>query len=160
MQNHFSVNAASELLERTRRTVKRALRNTQPDSFERGQPRWRLPKIIAALEATGGRPVSEGGDPGSEMTHKLDALFEQFDAAYDEMKAAPALARRRAMARALAPLIAQTDQLLRARDAADDLHPEHVDLRANRVFFLILRGFETPCEWSHDEAWNNLDVRE
>jgi hypothetical protein len=50
MQNHLSVNAASEMLERTRRTVKRALRNVPPDSHERGQPRWRLANIVKALE--------------------------------------------------------------------------------------------------------------
>jgi hypothetical protein len=155
----FSINAASELLERDRRTITKVLRKVRPDTHENKKPRWRLRKIVDALEAAAVRPESQIGDAGSDITDKLDALYKQFDAAYDAMKAGPDVAKRRTMARKLAPLIAQTDCLLRARDTANGLDPEYVDLRADKVFFLMMRGFETPCEWSQNETWAHLGVR-
>jgi hypothetical protein len=47
----FSINAASELLERDRRTIGKALRHVPPDKKEKGgQPRWKLPTILSALD--------------------------------------------------------------------------------------------------------------
>jgi hypothetical protein len=46
----FSINGAAELLERDRRSVQKSLRHVQPDKLEKGQPRWRLPTILRALD--------------------------------------------------------------------------------------------------------------
>jgi hypothetical protein len=44
----FTVNRAAQLLERDRRTLIKALRNTPPDAKVRGQSQWRLKTIIDA----------------------------------------------------------------------------------------------------------------
>lgn len=160
MQNHFSVNLAAETLERTRRTIKRALRNTPPDSRERGQPRWKMTTILGALEKNTTPPQAFGKIENNTLSGELERLYTEFDGRYDEVRSAPTLAKRRKLAFKLAPLIAQTDRLQRLRDAADGLDHEHVCLRADRIFYLIMLGFETPCGWSHDQTWANLDVRE
>lgn len=157
MQNHLSVNAASEMLERTRRTVKRALRHVPPDSHERGQPRWRLPAIIEALESSGA-PMTQPRCFGNvdHSADRCDALFAQFDAAFDKLKALPTLAARRAAAIKLYPMIEEAISAMRARDTADGLNADHVSLRGDRVFQLLMIGFESPCNWSRDEVWENL----
>lgn len=157
MQNHLSVNAASELLERTRRTIKRALRHVAPDSHERGQPRWRLPKIIRALE-TSGAPMTQPRHVGSagQLADRCDALFAEFDAAFGKLKALPTLPARREAAIKLYPAIDEIMRAMRERDAADGLHEDFVYLRADRVFNLILLGFGGPCQWTRDEVWRYL----
>lgn len=47
----FSVNALTELLERDRATIVRALRKVPPDATERKQPRWKMTTAIAAVDA-------------------------------------------------------------------------------------------------------------
>lgn len=157
MQNHLSVNAASELLERTRRTIKRALRHVAPDSHERGQPRWRLPIIIEALE-TSGAPMTQPRhvDSVGQLAQQCDALFTQCDTGFGKLKALPTLPARREAAIKLYPAIDQMIRAMRARDMADGLHEDFVYLRADRVFNLMLLGFEGPCEWTRDEVWTHL----
>jgi hypothetical protein len=77
MRNHLSVNAAAEMLERTRRTIKRAMRDIPPDSLERGHPRWKLPRIIEALETSGApmtrpRHNSGVGNAFADLTADLE----------------------------------------------------------------------------------------
>jgi len=159
MQTHFSVNAASELLERNRRTVKRALRDTPPDSFERKQPRWKLSKIVAALDRNADRPANHNGGNGNDLDDQCKAAFAKFDAAYEKMKALPSLAKRREMSIEFAPnMIAEAVHAMKARDTADGLHEEHVDLRGERIYFLMMIGFETPCSWTRDQVWDHLCV--
>jgi hypothetical protein len=157
MQNHLSVNAAAEMLERTRRTVKRALRNTPPDSYEHGQPRWRLPKIIQALESSGA-PMTQPryAVTGNDLVDQCDAAFAQFDAAFEKLKALPTLATRRAAAIKLFPMAEMAIAAMQARDAADGLHPDHVALRGDRVFHLLMIRFEGPCGWSRNQVWEQL----
>lgn len=157
MQNHLSVNAASEMLERTRRTVKRALRHVPPDSHERGQPRWRLPKIIEALQSSGA-PMTQPRHGGnvSDLNEQCNALFTQFDTAFDSLKALPTLPARREAAIKLYPAIERMMSAMRARDRADGLNEDYVSLRADRVFNLMLIGLEGPCEWTRAEVWAHL----
>jgi phage terminase Nu1 subunit (DNA packaging protein) len=44
-----SAYAAARLLERDRQTIERATRGLTPDGLERGKPRWRLARIVEAL---------------------------------------------------------------------------------------------------------------
>jgi hypothetical protein len=60
----FSVNAASVLLEKPRRTIAKAMIHIKPDSVQKGSPRWRMTKIINALEHT--------GSPAAKKTPALD----------------------------------------------------------------------------------------
>jgi hypothetical protein len=158
MQSTFSINRAAELVERDRRTLKRVLRDVPPDSKENGSGRWRLRTVIDALNKHEQYVAADGGYPHSVIADRCDAAFAEFDRRFDEMKSTLSLAKRRSMSIALAPLIAKTISLMRARDTADGLHPDHVALRCDRVFMLLLVGFEGACKWTRGEVWEHLDV--
>jgi hypothetical protein len=90
----FSINAASELLERDRRTVGKALRHVPPDKKEKGQPRWRLPTILSALDqlpGSSGAPRRHNADHGTasdaEFIDKTFTVFETFTRASDAIVA-------------------------------------------------------------------------
>jgi hypothetical protein len=162
MQSHLSVNAASELLERARRTVSRALRGVPPDSHERGQPRWRLPTIIKALQSSGApmiqpRPASGGDD--DRLERECVAAFAKFDAAVAVMAKLSTLAQRRARAIELGELANDCIVKMRARDEATDLHPQHVDLRGQEVLRLMMWGLCGPCQWTKEEVWKHIVSR-
>jgi hypothetical protein len=159
MQNHLSVSAASEVLERSRRTVKRALRGVPPDSHERGQPRWRLPVIIQALQGTGApmvQPRSASGDGGDRLEEECKASFEKFDSACSALEKLPSLAQRRARASELGAMAADCVHRMRLRDELTGLHEQHVDLRCQEVLRLMMWGLCGPCEWSKDEVWQHV----
>jgi hypothetical protein len=148
----FSAYAAAELLERDRQTITRALRSTPPDGKERGQPRWKMSTIVEALEK------HRGGNGGGNGTTASPPEYAQYDRAYDAMKALPTLAARRKQAVKLVPVIDDMMAALRAqgRDAGEDSFV--TDLRGDKVYQLTLRGFEGPCEWSHDQVWDHLCI--
>jgi hypothetical protein len=150
----FSINGASEILERDRRTIMRAMRHVTPDAKERGQPRWRMKTILDALERTGAR--TEHHNEGGGQWTDLDAVIAEFDAAYDRMRLEPSLAKRRAMSLRLAPLIVQMDRMEREVSKAAGEPELLTQLRADKIYMLLLRGFEEPCEWSHDETWRHF----
>lgn len=150
----FSSFAAAELLERDRQTLTRALRNVPPDGHQRGVPRWKMSTIVRALE----KHSSVSGGGASNVDPDLAAMFATFDAAYDAMAALPALAKRRAAAAALVPLIKGLDQGLRAHGRAIGAGDELANLRADQLYQLTLRGFEGPCAWSLDETHANLSI--
>jgi hypothetical protein len=52
----YTINAASDILERNRRAVARAVRNVEPDEIKAGQKRWRMSTIFKAFEATYHQP--------------------------------------------------------------------------------------------------------
>jgi hypothetical protein len=148
----FSVNAASLLLERDRRTVTRALLGVAPDGKHLGQARWKMSTIVEALEKHRGSNASSNGTAASPPE------YARYDRAYDAMKALPTLAARRKQAVKLVPVIDNMLAVLRAlgRDAGED--PFVTDLRGDKVYQLTLRGFEGPCEWSHDQVWDHLCI--
>jgi hypothetical protein len=154
----FSVNGAAEVLEKDRRTLVRALRHTKPDAHEGRHPRWRMTTILGALELNAPRPERHVGS-GDQLDEECKAAFAKFDGAFEKMLALPSLVKRREMAIKFAPtMITEAIRAMRARDAGDELHPDHVDLRGDRVFFLMMIGFETSCEWTRDQVWENLSV--
>lgn len=152
---NFSINGAAELLERDRRTITKALRHVLPDGHVNKSPRWRLRTIIDALE-TAAAHSDHYAMKSTTLADQADALFKEFDTAFERVKSAPSLAERRKMAIALYPLIEQAIDAMRARDTADGLNADHVSLRSDRVFNLLLIGFEGPCKWTRDEVWAHL----
>jgi hypothetical protein len=150
----FSINGASEILERDRRTIVRAMRHVTPDAEERGQPRWRMKTILDALERSGARTEHHVG--GGGLRTDLDVVIAQFDAAYVGMRAEPSLNKRRAKALKLAPLIAQMDRMEREVSAAAGEPKLLTELRADKIHMLLLRGLEELCEWSRDEVWEHF----
>jgi hypothetical protein len=153
----FGINALAELLEKDRQTIVRALRGTPADDTERQQPRWRMATAVAALERhTRGNGFFSSGS--REQEPALASLFAHFDRAYDLMKAMPNLDDRRRASMSLAPLIAETDAMLRAHGRAIGVGGELSDLRADKIRLLCMRGFETTCDWSFDEVHTHLNA--
>jgi hypothetical protein len=153
---HYSINAAAEILERQRRTLRRALAHVEPDSHERGQPRWRLPVIIQALQGTGAplvQPRPASGDGDDRLEQECRATFAKFDKAVIELGRLPELEERRARAAELGGLAAAGVAAMRRRDEAAGLHEQHILLRGQEVFRLSLWGLLAPCQWSKDELW-------
>jgi hypothetical protein len=147
----FSVNAASLLLERDRRTVTKAMAGVAPDGNDRGAPRWKMSTIVTAMERH--NRASDGGGTNPE----LQTLYRKFDLAYDAMKALPTLEKRRAAARKLGSQIAIVDRAVRQHGKASGAGEELANMRADHIFGLCMRGFEAPCEWTSTECWKNLD---
>ena len=148
----FSINAASLLLEKDRRTVTKAMLGVAPDEKVNGQPRWKLRKIVDALAAHE-RAVAGSGNTGANPPE-----YAAFDRAYDQMVALPTLAKRRAAALKFMPLLNAMIEALRARgrDAGED--PDVTGMRGDRVYQLALAGFQEPCGWSHDQVWDNVNI--
>jgi len=84
--NLFSINRAADIQQKDRQTLVRALRHTRPDGTERGQPRYLMPTILAALDAHQGRTHGDAND--------LERQFAELEARYDAVQAAPAGLRR------------------------------------------------------------------
>jgi hypothetical protein len=150
----FSINGASEILERDRRTVGKALRHTPPDGKERGVARYRLKTIIDALSKMQLAPVSA---PADQIDPQLARLYAEFDERDAAMRKLQTLDARRKAAVAMAPLIAEMDTLMREVGIANGQDPELVDLRSDKLFMLYLRGFEAPCAWSMSEVWDAVN---
>jgi hypothetical protein len=103
----FSAFGAADLLEKDRQTVRRALRHLHPDGYERSQPRWKLPTIIAALDAQAernSRSYNSGRDPLrsrlAEIADELEELHRQLDAKRELIKAQPTLDAKQPHSRA------------------------------------------------------------
>jgi hypothetical protein len=171
MQNHLSVNAASEMLERTRRTIKRALRHVPPDSHERGQPRWRLPKIIEALQTSGApmtRPRHNSGtgnvfanlNADLENDRQTLPMFDALNQAFEEMEAERSLAKRRKMAISRIPeMLVECIEAYRVRCVASGEFIDG-DSRGDCMFSHLMDRFQELCRWTHDEVFEYLLVSE
>ncbi|MFZ2159332.1 MAG: hypothetical protein WAV72_24865 [Bradyrhizobium sp.] len=151
----YSVNRCAEMLERDRATLIRALKNTPRDAGTAARPQYKIATAAKAVAAHLDGGNGGGGNVGG-TDPTLQALFAEFDRQDAEMRKLPELEQRRAAARILAPLIAEIDRSMRARDRANGVDPEYADLRADKVFLLTARGLEGPCEWSLDQAFEAM----
>jgi hypothetical protein len=151
----FSAFAASELLEKDRQTIARALRNTPPDGQERGSPRWKMSTIVAAMER---HSRANGSDTTTGPNPELQALYRKFDLAFAAMQRLPNLQGRRTAARKLRPLIATMNRSFREHAKATGVADDVVSTRADLLIGDYVHGFETPCGWSGTECWENLDT--
>ena len=97
MQKHFSAHAASVLLERSERTIRKALRDVLPDSHERGQARYRLAKIISAVDRNADRAARCDGVNVEVLARidELERLFKELDDGVARLMREPDLKRRR-----------------------------------------------------------------
>ena len=147
----FSINAASLLLEKDRRTVTKAMLGVAPDAKVNGLPRWKLRKIVDALAHE--RPAAGSGNTGANPPE-----YALFDRAYDAMTVLPTLAKRRAAALKLMPVLNDMIEALRARGREAGEDPDVTGMRGDRVYQLALAGFQGPCSWTHDQTWENLNT--
>ena len=146
----FSINAAADALGRTRRTVTRALKHTKPDSVESGLKKWKMKTIVSAIDRNTQAPINDPRTISSEVSEldvETKAAFELFDTAFEAMLKAKPLAKRREFAKKLGGLLAEARSLMEQRDTADGLEPEHVELRSERIYSVILRTIESACDW-------------
>jgi len=148
----YTANAIAETFERDRGVVVRALRNVKADAMVSGKPQWKIATASRALERH--NRANEGGGNGG-VNPALATVYKAFDAEFDRMVALPTLAKRRAMALKLAPMIANMDRKIREHGRATGAG-ELADLRADKLFLLALRGFEGPCQWSFEQCHKYL----
>lgn len=158
----FTANKISEMLERDRATVLRALNNTPPDAEVRGKPQWKISTASAAMSthlqrggSGNGRTQYAAGNVDPRLQREYDT-YEQADAAMRQLKTVEA---RRKAAIAMGPQIARMDELQRRISIAGNHNDELVELKADRLFMLYLRGIEGPCAWSASEVWSKIDCR-
>jgi hypothetical protein len=143
----FSAHGAAQALEKDRGTIERVVRGLAPDAFERGQPRWRLARIVEALSA---RVARNNGD---RLQHDpaLQARFDHLDALDARLRAAPTLQKRRKLARDLFPVLADMDRAMRDDGRRSREYPELTGHRCDRHLQTVLWTLREPCGWSFEE---------
>jgi hypothetical protein len=149
----FSINAASLLLERDRRTLTKAMAGVVADGRERNQPRWKMSTIVDALTAHG-RANNNGHN---DNCAPRPPEYAAFDAAFTALEKLPTVERRRRAAVALMPRLHAMIAALGRQGASTGEHPDHTSLRSSEVYRLSMIGFQSPCQWSHDEVWHHLN---
>jgi hypothetical protein len=159
----FSAFAAAELFERDRQTIVRALKNTPPDGMERNQPRWKMSTIVDAMERHNRANEGNGGSNNHTNGHGNSGNlpnpveYAQFDAAFAALETLPTVEARRKRAIALMPQLHGMIAALGRQGAKAGEHPDHTSLRGSEVYRLSMIGFQSPCQWSHDEVWHHLN---
>jgi hypothetical protein len=152
----FTLNRLSEMLEVDRSTMVRALKNVEPDAEKtKGRPTYKISTGAQALERH--RANSGTGTPGNGVSAPPPE-FDVFDRAFKAMEALPTLAKRRAAAIKLIPVIDNMMKAMRQHAAANREDPYVTGMRADDIYRLTLVGFRIPCEWNHDEVWEKLNV--
>ena len=152
----FSISGASEALGRARRTISHAMKGVAPDALRHGLSLWRMQKIIEMVNTRTKAPILTTNTEGALTQLCADAseAFQEFDNAWEQLMKLKTLAARRAATRKLVPLLKTVCETMLSRDLADNLHPEHAELRSQSVYRLSLRGFEHHCQWSPNETWD------
>lgn len=134
---------ASRALERDRQTIERAVRGLAPDGYEKGKPRWRLARIVEALN-----PPS-GGTVNSDLEQK----FQEIDARYAAVRDASTLAERRELARAFFTFVAEVEIAMHAdsRRSGEDRCSAALRIAEHtRLNVLTLRD---ALAWDSDKTW-------
>ena len=155
-ENLFSISGASEALGRARRTISRSMKGVAPDAVRHGLSLWRMQKIIEMVNTRTKAPILTTNTEGALTQFCADAseAFQEFDNAWEQLMKLKTLGARRHAARKMVPLLKAVCETMLSRDLADDLHPEHAELRSQSVYRLSLRGFEHHCQWSPNETWH------
>jgi hypothetical protein len=144
-----SAYAASRLLERDRQTIERAVRGLTPDTFQNGKPRWRLARIVDALNARGGRNYR----PSDAVNHDLERRFAELEQRYDAVRTAPTLEERRRLARAFFAFLAETEDAMYADARRSGEDPRLTSLRVAEHTRLHVATLRHALGWNFDEAW-------
>lgn len=159
----------SELFEVDRATMLRALRNVPPDSEATpGKPRYKvvtgmnaLVKHRAATGRTSSRRQQDVDSSGVDVAWQdplLVQLFARQDEADGAMRALPTVEARRRAAIKMVPLIATVDAAVRERGKINGGDPDTVDMRADVLYAMALRGLEQACAWTQSEVWQAMNA--
>jgi hypothetical protein len=162
--DHFSISGASDALQRTRRTITRALWGTNPDSVDHGVAKWAMRTIIDCVNRRTQAPILNNNTRGaqSDLAIEAEEAFAEFDFAMDALIKLKTVEERRAAGRKMGKdgLLANVCSTMLARDLADGLDDEHAHLRSENVWRLCLQGFKLHCEWTGLEAWPIFNAEE
>jgi hypothetical protein len=156
--DHFSISGASEVLQRSRRTITRALRGVKPDSIDKGGvAKWALRTIVDCVNRKTQAPILNANSRGdqSELAAEAEEAFKKFDVAMDALMKLKTVEERRAAGRWMGKenLLANVCSTMLERDLADGLDDEHAHLRSQNVYMLCMQGFKLHCQWTGLEAW-------
>jgi hypothetical protein len=153
-ENLFSISGAADALQRSRRTISKAMKNVTPDAVRSGLSLWKIGKIIEMVNTRTEAPVlpTTAGEQ-TQLARNASEAFAEFDDAWETLTKLRTQAARRAAALKMVPLLNTVTETMEQRDLADDLHPEHASLRAQNVWRLCLRGFQHHCNWTSSEVW-------
>jgi hypothetical protein len=157
---YFSVNGAAEATGRDRRTVKRALRNVEPDSHVKKSPRWKLATIEDALARNSEPPRNRDGgsgfatlDDALEYDRKTLLMFDAFNHGLAKLQATESLAKRRKM---VGPLT----KVGEAATAGHGRYSEHCAKvgsysvgGAECMYDRMINLLADACEWSTGQVW-------
>lgn len=142
-----SAYAASRLLERDRETIQRAVRGLAPDSSEKGKPRWRLARIVEALNER----VASNSGKRPQHDPALQARFDHLDALDAQVRAPLTLQKRWQIARELFSVLADTDRAMRDDGRRSGECPELTAHRCDRHVQTVLWTLREPCGWTFEE---------
>ena len=121
----FSAHGAAEILEKDRQTLVRAMRGVRQDGEERGQKRWRMKTILAALARHQGTASIDDLDRDQKLclADDLKTCFEQFDAGLAILLKEPDMETRRELEGKMkfGSLIGEMERLLKKANADGDI---------------------------------------
>jgi hypothetical protein len=149
----FSVNAASEILGRTRRTVTRALQGVKPDANRSGLKLWSMRKIVDAVNRNTQAPILTSS-PRSEFAAEFETDFKAFDAGFAKLEAEPDLERRRALNEKLGvgKMIGALDRLMKEQNAAMGEVDSCVSFVCDHTVGGMISNFLTLLDYWPDDA--------
>jgi hypothetical protein len=159
----FSVNGAADLLERDRRTIRRALAMVPPDAKESGNPRWRLRTVLDALDAHERRT----GHERSGMRHgdrdavldEIERLGAKLDAGFGQMAGEPDVARRRKMASQVGPLVGALNRAIeRSHEFGPPDERPFVKLGTDQILRQAIANFMGLCQYELSDADHAADA--
>lgn len=166
-ENLFSISGAADALNRARRTIERALQGVPAAEVRSGLKLWAMSTIVRCLDERAQAPITKpfitngrNGEPQVlvGVAAQCAIAFERYDKAQDKLQAIKTIEARRTFVRAeLGPICREAIELMRQRDTANGLHEEHVQLRGEQIYRLMVRDVEGPCDWTDEQAWGVLD---
>jgi len=147
----YSAYGAARALERDRQTIERVTRDLVPDAHQKGQPRWRLARIVEALNAKAAR-----AKPDPDISHDLQAKFDELEAQHDAIQNAPTLEDRRSLARSFFRFLAEVESAMRADGKRGGEDPRLTGLRCAEHTRLYVATLRHALGWNFDEAWREF----
>jgi hypothetical protein len=142
----FSINGLAVELGKDRRAIARILRTVEPDGIAKGQPRWRIETVLAAMayqQRDGGNPqLQRAVDQIEELACKLDAGFER-------LRKIKSVDKRRKAAAQIGPLVGQLDGLMAKTNLSlPNGEKDLAEMARAHIIGHALKRLLALCEWT------------
>jgi hypothetical protein len=141
----FSAFGAAQVLEKDRQTIERVVRGLVPDGYEGKSPRWRLARIVEALNAR--------KNGANAVNHDLQQKFAELEAQYNGIQNAPTIAERRSRVRAFFPFLAEVESAMYADAKRCGEDPRMTHLRVAEHTRLNLFTLRQALDWTCDKIF-------